>query len=116
MPTPVVTPTNASGGPADETAVLPPVPPREAGPDDAETTVLPQPPAPQGAGPHGAADETAVLPPVRPGSAADETAVLPPVGRAPPRTRRLSFLPYGMTVTAASRERSGGPGAAGVLP
>lgn len=79
VPTPVVTPTNASGGPADETAVLPPVPPRDAGPDDAETTVLPQPPAPQGAGPYGAADETAVLPPVRPGSAADETAVLPPV-------------------------------------
>ncbi|MEU5339369.1 MULTISPECIES: dTMP kinase [unclassified Streptomyces] len=76
VPTPVVTPTNASGGPADETAVLPPVRPREAGPDDAETTVLPQPPAPQGA-----ADETAVLPPVRPGSAADETAVLPSVGR-----------------------------------
>ncbi|WP_086872543.1 dTMP kinase, partial [Streptomyces viridochromogenes] len=40
-------------GAADETAVLPPVPP-------------------------GAADETAVLPPVPPG-AADETAVLPPV-------------------------------------
>ncbi|QQM42504.1 dTMP kinase [Streptomyces liliifuscus] len=83
VPTPVVTPTNASGGPADETAVLPPVPPRGAGPDDtrpddAETTVLPQPPAPQGA-----ADETAVLPPVRPGSAVDETAVLPPVGRGP---------------------------------
>ncbi|MFC8669839.1 dTMP kinase [Streptomyces sp. NPDC057199] len=83
VPTPVVTPTNASGGPADETAVLPPVPPRgagpdDAGPDDAETTVLPQPPAPQGA-----ADETAVLPPVRPGSAAEETAVLPPVGRGP---------------------------------
>ncbi|WP_373466389.1 dTMP kinase [Streptomyces phaeochromogenes] len=76
VPTPVVTPTNASGGPADETAVLPPVPPREAGPDDDETTVLPRPPAPQGA-----ADETAVLPPVRPDSAADETAVLPPVGQ-----------------------------------
>ncbi|GHB69238.1 hypothetical protein GCM10010306_073630 [Streptomyces umbrinus] len=89
VPTPVVTPTNASGGPADETAVLRPVPPRDAGPDDAETTVLPQPPVPQGAAdetavlppvrPDSAADETAVLPPVRPGSAADETAVLPPV-------------------------------------
>ncbi|MCF2539083.1 dTMP kinase [Streptomyces sp. FB2] len=43
-------------GAADETAVLPPVPPA----------------------PPGATDETAVLPPVPPG-AADETAVLPPV-------------------------------------
>ncbi|GAQ64152.1 dTMP kinase [Streptomyces scabiei] len=87
--TPLVTPTNASGGPADETAVLPPV--REDGPRpagspgvsgssraaDSETTAkLPKPPVP----PAGAAaeDETAVLPPVPPG-AADETAVLPPV-------------------------------------
>jgi dTMP kinase len=91
-----VTPTNASGGPADETAVLPPV--REDGPGpagsagmsgssraaDSETTAkLPKPPVP----PSGAAaeDETAVLPPVPPG-AADETAVLPPVrdDRVPP--------------------------------
>ncbi|WP_151477750.1 dTMP kinase [Streptomyces albicerus] len=76
VPTPVVTPTNASGGPAEETAVLPPVPPRDAGPDAEETAVLPQPPEPQGA-----ADETAVLPPVGQGPAADETAVLPPVGQ-----------------------------------
>ncbi|KFG09234.1 dTMP kinase [Streptomyces scabiei] len=94
--TPFVTPTNASGGPADETAVLPPV--REDGPGpagsprvsgssraaDSETTAkLPKPPVP----PAGAAaeDETAVLPPVPPG-AADETAVLPPVrdDRVPP--------------------------------
>ena len=53
MATPVVTPTNASGGPVDETAVLPSVPP-------------------------GAADETAVLPPVTPG-ASDETTVPRPV-------------------------------------
>ncbi|MGI5197097.1 dTMP kinase [Streptomyces sp. CA-288835] len=75
-PTPVVPPTNAPGGPADdETTVLRPVPPGdapEAGPDAEETAVLPQPPAPPGA-----ADETAVLPPVGPD--ADETAVLPPV-------------------------------------
>ncbi|MFF4208527.1 dTMP kinase [Streptomyces sp. NPDC001796] len=71
VPTPLVTPTNASGGPVDETAVLPPVRARDT---DAETTAeLPAPPEP-----HGAADETAVLPPVVPGSA-DETAVLPPV-------------------------------------
>ncbi|WP_055492034.1 dTMP kinase [Streptomyces sp. TP-A0356] len=71
VPTPLVTPTNASGGPVEDTAVLPPVRPRET---DAETTAkLPRPPEPQGA-----ADETAVLPPVVPG-AADETAVLPPV-------------------------------------
>ncbi|MFF4960585.1 dTMP kinase [Streptomyces sp. NPDC001222] len=71
VPTPLVTPSNASGGPADETAVLPPVRPVER---EAETTAkLPRPPEPQGA-----ADETALLPPVVPG-AADETAVLPPV-------------------------------------
>ncbi|MFE1796289.1 dTMP kinase [Streptomyces sp. NPDC059517] len=77
--TPMVTPTNASGGPVDETAVLPPVLPQDArptaGPAGDETAVLPQVPQP----PQGAADETAVLPPVRPEPAADETAVLPPV-------------------------------------
>ncbi|MGA5552319.1 dTMP kinase [Streptomyces pseudogriseolus] len=90
VPTPVVTPTNATGGPVDETAVLPRVREervrddrvrdedgaRDSGrpaPADAEvTTELPRPQVP------GAADETAVLPPVPPG-AADETAVLPPV-------------------------------------
>ncbi|MFF9814236.1 dTMP kinase [Streptomyces sp. NPDC014006] len=91
VPTPVVTPTNATGGPLEETAVLRPV--REERPDDsaareaagdragkpaqasdAEVTAeLPQPPLPPGA-----ADETAVLPQFPPG-AADETAVLPPV-------------------------------------
>ncbi|MEU7661928.1 dTMP kinase [Streptomyces lincolnensis] len=96
VPTPVVTSTNASGGPVDETAVLPrvrderadgtdgrsPGAPSEGaapgGPDAEVTAELPQPPAPAGA-----ADETAVLPPVPPG-AADETAVLPPVPPAPP--------------------------------
>ncbi|MET7594678.1 dTMP kinase [Streptomyces sp. NPDC005481] len=92
VPTPVVTPSNATGGPADETAVLPPVRPGEPGerdagarrdggsrsgggsrPDVEETARLPKPPAPPSA-----AEETAVLPPVAPG-AADETAVLPPV-------------------------------------
>ncbi len=73
VPTPVVTPTNASAGPADETAVLPPVPPRDAGPDAEETAVLSQPP-------QGADDETTVLPqPPEPHGAAGETAVLPPV-------------------------------------
>ncbi|MGV9647957.1 dTMP kinase [Streptomyces sp. NPDC003554] len=71
VPTPIVTPDDAPGRPADETAVLPPVRPRET---EAETTAkLPKPPVVPGA-----ADETAVLPPVVPG-AADETAVLPPV-------------------------------------
>ncbi|MFF5156429.1 dTMP kinase [Streptomyces sp. NPDC000348] len=68
VPTPVVTPTNASGGPVDETAVLPRVPEEDAGQrsgrsgvSDAEvTTELPKPSVPPGA-----ADETAVLPPVR---------------------------------------------------
>ncbi|MFF1724649.1 dTMP kinase [Streptomyces sviceus] len=105
VPTPVVTPTNASGGPVDETAVLPRVPMDEddedssaggasgAAASDSEVTAeLPQPPVPPGAAdetavlppvvPPGAADETAVLPPVPPG-AADETAVLPPVPPAP---------------------------------
>ncbi|MDN3289029.1 dTMP kinase [Streptomyces thermocarboxydus] len=80
VPTPVVTPTNATGGPVDETAVLPRVRDEDAArdadrpaPADAEvTTELPRPQVP------GAADETAVLPPVPPG-AADETAVLPSV-------------------------------------
>ncbi|WP_371578324.1 dTMP kinase [Streptomyces sp. NBC_01314] len=88
--TPLVTPTNASGGPADETAVLPPV--RGDGPGaagssggaDSETTAkLPKPPVPSSGA--AAEDETAVLPPV-PSGAADETAVLPPVhdDRVPP--------------------------------
>ncbi|KUN62230.1 dTMP kinase [Streptomyces canus] len=108
VPTPVVTPTNASGGPVDETAVLPRVPMEKddedasAGGDsagsasDAEVTAeLPQPPVPPGAAdetavlppvPPGAADETAVLPPVAPGSA-DETALLPPVSEDGPSDR-----------------------------
>ncbi|GGS85164.1 dTMP kinase [Streptomyces chromofuscus] len=113
VPTPVVTPTNASGGPVEDTAVLRPVRPGTEGPDagagaggsDAEVTAeLPQPgaasraadetavlpavgPAGAGAGePSGAADETAVLPPVVPG-AADETAVLPPVRGEDPADR-----------------------------
>ncbi|MFI1565267.1 dTMP kinase [Streptomyces sp. NPDC020490] len=114
VPTPIVTPTNASGGPLEETAVLRPVPEedrdgtaaagasrgRSTGGSDAEsdaevTTKLPQPPVPPGAAdetavlppvPPGAADETAVLPPVPPG-AADETAVLPPVRDGGPADR-----------------------------
>ncbi|MFG2573198.1 dTMP kinase [Streptomyces sp. NPDC048481] len=106
VPTPVVTPTNASGGPVDETAVLPPVPSdrtdrtdkeperpsrpsagssakrspaggRDAGVTDAEVTAeLPQPPRPAPAVPTD--DETAVLPPVRGGQ-----------GRSGPTDRRL---------------------------
>ncbi len=82
-PTPVVTPTNASGGPVDETAVRPRVSmtkddeessgTSDEASDSEVTAQLPQPPVPPGA-----ADETAVLPPVSPG-AADETAVLPAV-------------------------------------
>ncbi|MEU7422478.1 dTMP kinase [Streptomyces sp. NPDC040750] len=53
----------AAVGPADETAVLPPV------------------------RPEGAADETAVLPSVPPAGAADETAVLPPVRDEAPAHR-----------------------------
>ncbi|GGQ38244.1 hypothetical protein GCM10010250_05310 [Streptomyces althioticus] len=101
VPTPVVTPTNATGGPVDETAVLPRVRDEEAArdadrpaPADAEvTTELPRPQVP------GAADETAVLPPVRedgPGPAGgaeepeDRTRELPQVdaGNAPRRRER----------------------------
>ncbi|MGZ3100490.1 dTMP kinase [Streptomyces sp. H62] len=110
--TPVVTPTNASGGPVEDTAVLRPVrDPRDDARGDGEgdagasavsesevTTELPMPPVPPvtpGAADEtavlpavkpGAADETAVLPPVTPG-AADETAVLPPVGGGDPADR-----------------------------
>ncbi|MFI5688913.1 dTMP kinase [Streptomyces sp. NPDC051636] len=101
VPTPVVTPTNASGGPVEETAVLRPVRDGDAaggpgsGPDAEVTAELPQPPVTPGAAdetavlppvPPGAADETAALPPVAPG-AADETAVLPPVRGDDPANR-----------------------------
>ncbi|MGW0841021.1 dTMP kinase [Streptomyces sp. NPDC002787] len=88
VPTPVVTPTNASGGPVDETAVLPPVrddrvPP---GGSDSETTAkLPKPPVPSSGA--DSEDETTVLPQVPSGAGeAEETAVLPPVrdDRVPP--------------------------------
>ncbi|MGX1543767.1 dTMP kinase, partial [Streptomyces adustus] len=85
VPTPVVKPAPATGGPVDETTVLPRVRERDAedprssgagsstGSEAEVTAELPQPPVPSGA-----ADETTVLPPVAPG-AADETAVLPAV-------------------------------------
>ncbi|MEU9068325.1 dTMP kinase [Streptomyces sp. NPDC048109] len=95
VPTPLVTPTNASGGPVEDTAVLRPVRDtpdddraddagdgargsdeggRASGESESEvTTELPKPQVPSGA-----ADETAVLPAVEPRDA-DETAVLPPV-------------------------------------
>ncbi|MFF9486103.1 dTMP kinase [Streptomyces sp. NPDC014676] len=99
VPTPVVTPTNASGGPVDETAVLPRVPEEDAGQrsggrsgvSDAEvTTELPMPPVPPGA-----ADETAVLPPVR----GDEQG--PADRRVPPgyfRDERPASAPEGTDV------------------
>ncbi|MDX3243188.1 dTMP kinase [Streptomyces sp. ME18-1-4] len=110
VPTPVVTPTNASGAPVDETAVLPPIrmdkepeqtqPSRPSAGADAEVTAeLPQPSVPPGA-----ADETAVLPPVRGQGPEDETAVLPPVrddspsDRVPPgyfRDERSAARPAG---------------------
>ncbi|MFD5969360.1 dTMP kinase [Streptomyces sp. NPDC060311] len=118
VPTPVVTPTNASGGPVEDTAVLRPV--RDTpdddraddagdgarGPDDGGrasgesesevTTELPKPQVPSGPADETAvlpaveprdADETAVLPPVTPPGAADETAVLPPVRGDDPADR-----------------------------
>ncbi|MFE1070937.1 dTMP kinase [Streptomyces sp. NPDC058783] len=118
VPTPVVTPTNASGGPVEDTAVLRPV--RDTpdddraddagdgarGPDDGGrasgesesevTTELPKPQVPSGPADETAvlpaveprdADETAVLPPVTPPGAADETTVLPPVRGDDPADR-----------------------------
>ncbi|MFJ6563852.1 dTMP kinase [Streptomyces sp. NPDC091412] len=113
-PTPLVTPANASGGPADETAVLPPVrdergsgKPSGDGPDHSAHSA-------QGAGrasgedsrgtSRGSAESwlrtagesesevTAKLPkPVVPPGAADETAVLPPV--PPGVTDETAVLP-----------------------
>ncbi|MGW4819403.1 dTMP kinase [Streptomyces sp. NPDC004227] len=96
VPTPLVTPTNASGGPADETAVLPPVgdergsgKPSGEGSDQGSGRGLSEgsrgtsrgsaEPGPQTAG-ESESEVTAKLPkPVVPPGAADETAVLPPV-------------------------------------
>jgi dTMP kinase len=98
VPTPVVTPTNASGGPVEETAVLPRVrmdkdpvedsrgsresAARSSGkPSGASSGTSGTSGAPEGAGPD--AEVTAELPqPPAPAGAVDETAVLPPV--APP--------------------------------
>ncbi|MEW2449075.1 dTMP kinase [Streptomyces parvulus] len=115
VPTPVVTPTNASGGPVEDTAVLRPVrdDADEATPDGARddrapgareseaevTAELPKPPEPDGSAAETTvlpaveprdADETAVLPPVAPRDA-DETAVLPPV--APGAADETAVLP-----------------------
>ncbi|MFD1660123.1 dTMP kinase [Streptomyces caeni] len=71
VPTPLVTPSNATGGPVDETAVLPPV---RVGESESETTAkLPRPSERQPT-----ADETAVLPPVRDGGAGDPADRVPP--------------------------------------
>ncbi|MEQ8145441.1 dTMP kinase [Streptomyces sp. OP7] len=103
VPTPVVTPTNATGGPVDETAVLPRVrdedgarePARPAPADTEVTTELPLPQVPPGA-----ADDTAVLPPVRGGEPGpdrgaeepeDRTRELPQVdAEGAPRRRQRS--------------------------
>ncbi|MFK4145578.1 dTMP kinase [Streptomyces sp. NPDC004065] len=98
VPTPVVTPTNASGGPVDETAVLPAVPavPAENASTDASTDISTDaspsgsPGAARAASGRAAwaageseSEVTAKLPkppaPSAPAPAADETAVLPPV-------------------------------------
>ncbi|MEU8983712.1 dTMP kinase [Streptomyces sp. NPDC048309] len=133
VPTPVVTPSNASGGPVDETAVLPPVRAGE-GPagsrtgsgsrsrsrsrsrsDVEETAKLPKPPVPttpEGAADGtGAVDETAVLPPVVPG-AVDETAILPPV--VPGAADETAVLPpvrdRGAGRSAGAATTGGAPG------
>ncbi|WP_431995011.1 dTMP kinase [Streptomyces griseoflavus] len=113
VPTPVVAPTNASGGPVDETAVLPRVPDEDSGQrpgrsgsgvSEAEvTTELPKPQVPPGA-----TDETAVLPAVPPG-ATDETAVLPPV-RGDERGRAEDRVPPGYFKDEEPAGGSGSPG------
>ncbi|MFF5185521.1 dTMP kinase [Streptomyces sp. NPDC000345] len=101
VPTPVVTPTNASGGPVEETAVLPRVPMGKK--PGEETTPLPRvrmdkdPEEPsRSSGPEAGAsakgtdaEVTAELPqpPAPPAGAADETAVLPPVRQDGPADR-----------------------------
>ncbi|MFJ9044253.1 dTMP kinase [Streptomyces sp. NPDC102347] len=111
VPTPLVTPTNATGGPVDETAVLPrvrdedgaPEPDRPAPADTEVTTELPLPQVPPGA-----ADETAVLPPVPPG-AADETAVLPPVRGGEPGPGRGAEEPEDRTRELPQVDAEGAP-------
>ncbi|WP_069768430.1 dTMP kinase [Streptomyces sp. LUP30] len=108
VPTPVVTPTNASGGPVDETAVLPPIRMDKEPEQPSRQSVQPSEKSSAKPSPAGGADAevTAELPqPPRPapthtsGGPADETAVLPPVpgrsgqggrqGRSGPSGRRL---------------------------
>ncbi|MDU0301145.1 dTMP kinase [Streptomyces sp. PAL114] len=111
VPTPVVTPTNATGGPVDETAVLPRVrdedgarePDRRAPADTEVTTELPLPQVPPGA-----ADETAVLPPVPPGTA-DDTAVLPPVRGGEPGPGRRAQEPEDRTRELPQVDAEGAP-------
>ncbi|GHE88028.1 dTMP kinase [Streptomyces fumanus] len=127
VPTPVVTPTNASGGPVEDTAVLRPV--REGTTDgaadgapaaapgapavsEAEATAeLPRPPVAPVA--PGAADETAVLPPVTPGTAGpgDETTVLPQVnpGAADETAELPSVAPGAADETAVLPPVTPGP-------
>ncbi len=136
VPTPIVTPTNASGGPVEDTAVLRPVRDTEdrpgatggdeagagagagdSGESESEITAeLPRPPAPAGAADETAVlpavqppaeDETAVLPPVPPG-AADETAVLPPVRAEDPADRVPSDY-FRKEEPAARSDRSAEP-------
>ncbi|MEU1082370.1 dTMP kinase [Streptomyces sp. NPDC005908] len=110
VPTPVVTPTNATGGPVDETAVLPRVRDEDGAPEPdrppADTEVTTELPLPQV--PPGAADETAVLPPVPPG-AADETAVLPPVRGGEPGPGRGAEEPEDRTRELPQVDAEGAP-------
>ncbi|OIJ69718.1 dTMP kinase [Streptomyces mangrovisoli] len=123
VPTPVIKPTDAPRGAADETAVLPPVrpaapesesevtaelpqPPVASGPAADETAVLP-PVRPERDEPAGAADETALLPPVVPG-AADETAVLPPVPAGDDPAHRVPPGFFRDERPGAGEERAGG--------
>ncbi|MFI0775330.1 dTMP kinase [Streptomyces sp. NPDC021212] len=77
----------ASDADADETAVLPRVPPGRPrqDPDAEETTLLPRPQAPEQSAPGSSAtDETAVLPPVRDDRPAGEERPADPADRVPP--------------------------------
>ncbi|CAL9540200.1 dTMP kinase [Streptomyces sp. enrichment culture] len=111
VPTPVVTPTNASGGPVEDTAVLRPV--RDTPDDDAPDGDTPdgdsrgagtrtsgEPGSPEtepGSEPGSESEVTAELPvPPAPAGAADETAVLPAVEpQDPEETAVLPPVPPG---------------------
>ncbi|MFD5080342.1 dTMP kinase [Streptomyces sp. NPDC058371] len=138
VPTPVVTPSNASGGPVDETAVLRPVRPGDSeGRGDADSgagtgggsgsgsrsgsKARTGRGSGSGSGSRSDAEETAKLPiPPAPKGAADETAVLPPVAPGADETAVLPPVVPGAadetTVLPPVRDGGAAPRDAGTGP